>query len=104
MLMIDILKYYLLIGFVLIGIEWVFLILGRHRLFESEETAEKVAEGLAFFFEIFIWPYQVFAFIDILIRFHKGTLSQEEWNIFDEGYQQGTKLREKLHHIKGGLK
>lgn len=94
--MIDILKIYLLIGFIVVGIMWAILIWGRKSLFESEKTEDKIAEGLAFFVEVLIWPVEVYFGIDAIIKIRKGNFSEEEAEWYNEGFAQGMEIRKKM--------
>ena len=100
----DILKIYFLVGFVVIGIEWAILIYGRGKLLESEKTDEKIAETLAFFIEVLIWPYQLFQAILGFVKLHKGNLTEEEWELYKEGYEQGLEIRKRRYERNAGRK
>ena len=102
--MIDILKIYFLTGFVVIGIEWGILIYGRGKLLESEKTDEKIAETIAFFVEVLIWPYQLLQMIIAFIKLHKGNLTEEEWEMYKEGVEQGLEIRKRRNKQNAGRK
>ena len=88
-------RLYLLIGACVIGLEWFILIIGRRRLLESKKTDERIAEVVAFFFEILIWPCQVYRSISCIFKLRSGSLSDEEYEWLGKGIQQGLELRKK---------